>query len=535
MMKLRLGADLFVVVAALAAVSMLSACGSSEVEHKGNTVQTAPVDPCSRSAALVVGPADGPLYRTVAPFEHHDIERSNLFGNACSLQELGGGDAAQIAERIAPDDYFTPFNVVTRERNEVLLHGFGATAGEDGGGYVAMIDADTLEQRWRTRLIDAEPATQWSWPGMVTAHGNGFVYANYGNHFYKLDPADGVILAERVLPENPYGAVYNGFDVLPDGRLVTKGMESPFCPLLLVNSLIPYSVANELLRRALAVELFGGLACHLLLNQLPSTMLVLDPENLDVVAQETLPEPVAGRVTVREHDGATYIYITGSTTLYRYIYTGDGVQLDTTWGPVTYVQTGQGPAAAASFLDDFVILQNTGWARAGSVIAIDIHDAGRQFRIEPFELIPGVPVGPSFVLSKPSMDDDNNVVVALDNFALQLAAIRFDPASGFSVLWRKPVLSIAYSALVGPPQQREIVIPDQLQLGPITGDPLSGILQDRVLWIDLLSGEVVASSGPLDNLPAPGNIVTPGFNGRFYYPGASGGLHELSLRADDAR
>lgn len=519
-------------------LALFAACsGSSGIASPGDaplppTARPAidPDDPCPRSAALVTGPVAGPLYRSMAAFEHHDIERSNLFADACALQEMPGGDAPVIVDRIAPDNYATPFNAQTRERGELLLHGFGAKTSAPYGGYVAMLDAETLEQRWRTPLYDEEPASQWSWPGMVTAHGNGYLYAVYGNHFYKLDPADGAILAERVLPENPAGAVYNGFDVLPDGRLATKNMESPpLCPVSLASSLLPYNQLGQLQALLVGVELFGGLACHLLLNTLPSTMLVLDPERLDVVAELLLPEPVNGRITVREHDGGTYLYIAGKTTLYRYLYRDGALKLDDSWGPVTYAEPTQGPAAAASFLGDWVILQNTGYARSGSLIAINIHDASKQWRIEPFELVAGVPVGPSFVLSKPSVDGDNSVVAALDTFAAQLVAVKFNPDSGFQVLWRRPSLSIAYSALVGPPGQRQIVIPDQLQLGPVTGDAASGAGQDRVLWIDLLSGATVASSGPLSLLPAPGNIVTPGFRGRYYYPGFDGLLHELSL------
>jgi outer membrane protein assembly factor BamB len=508
-----------------------SACGNSQITeaNSGGNAAIGIADPCPRSAALTPGPSDGPLYFTVAPFEHHDGLRSHLFKHSCSLQELAGGSDIRIVDRDTPDSYLTPFNAATRNRDEILLHGFGAKAGEPIGGYVAMIDAETLQQRWRTPLYDNEPAYQWSWPGMVTAHGNGYVYADYGNRFYKLDPDTGPILAEQILPENPNGAVYNGFAVLPDGRMVTKNMESPLCPVALANMLIPYSLANELLGRAVGIELFGGLACHLLLNTLPSTMVILDPERLDIVAVEVLPEPMAGRVSVRSHDGHTYIYIPGSTNLYRYEYTGNGVALDQDWGPVPYVESGQGPAAAASFIDDFVILHNTGYLRAGSLFAVNIRDSSQQFRINPFELLPGVPLGPSFVLSQQSTDDDNNVVVALDTFALKIGAIHFDPETGFDVLWTRPTLSIAYSALIGPSEQRQIMVPDQLNLGPLTGDPLGSILQDRVLWLDLMTGAEVASSVPLDILPAPGNIVSPGFSGRFYYPGASGKLTELSV------
>lgn len=517
-------------------LGLLAACGGAGGGPSGiaanETHKLDAADPCPRSASLETGPSTGPLYHSVAPFEHHDIERSNLCRAACSLREMAAGQPIRIGERVAPDNYATPFNAQTRERGELLLHGFGSKADAPYGGYVAMLDAETLELRWRTPLYDPVPANQWSWPGMVSAHGNGYLYAVYGNRFYKLDPADGRILAERILPENPAGAVYNGFDVLPDGRLVTKNMESPeTCPVGTVNALIPYNLLGSLQPLLAGVQLFGGLACHLLLNQRPSTLVVLEPSSLDVVASLQLPEPMAGRVTVRAAGEEVHIYIPGATTLYRYGYRDGEVTLDESWGPVPYAEPGQGPAAAASFLGDWVILQNTGYLRAGSLFAVDTRDASRQWRAEPFELVPGLPLGPSFVLSKPSVDEDHQVVVALDTLALQLAAVHFDPEQGFEPLWRRPTLSIAYSALVGSPDQREIVIPDQLQLGPLTGDPADGLARDRVLWLDLLTGEEIASSGPLSLLPAPGNIVTPGFRGRYYYPGFDGLLHELSLES----
>lgn len=100
---------------------------------------------------------------------------------------------------------------------------------------------------------------------------------------------------------------------------------------------------------------------------------------------------------------------------------------------------------------------------------------------------PSSPVGGH--VAQQSTDDDNDVIVALDSFALQIGAIHFDPQTGFEVLWTRPTLSIAYSTLVGPSEQRQIVVPDQLQLGPLTGDALSGLAQDRVVWLDLFTGE----------------------------------------------
>jgi hypothetical protein len=44
-------------------------------------------------------------------------------------------------------------------------------------GPTAAVDPRTLEQRWRTRILDPTPAGQWSYPGVMLAHGIGFLYA----------------------------------------------------------------------------------------------------------------------------------------------------------------------------------------------------------------------------------------------------------------------------------------------------------------------------------------------------------------------
>ena len=56
---------------------------------------------------------------------------------------------------------------------------------------------DSLGERWRTRILDPSPPRQWSYPGVLAAHGNGFLYAIYGNVLVKLDPLTGATLARR--------------------------------------------------------------------------------------------------------------------------------------------------------------------------------------------------------------------------------------------------------------------------------------------------------------------------------------------------
>ena len=49
-----------------------------------------------------------------------------------------------------------------------------------------------------------------------------------------------------------------------------------------------------------------------------------------------------------------------------------------------------------------------------------------------------------------------------------------------------------------------------------------------MVWLSERTGREVARTKPLAPASAPGNIVTPGFDGRFYYLSGAGRLWELS-------
>jgi hypothetical protein len=74
--------------------------------------------------------------------------------------------------------------------------------------------------------------------------------------------------------------------------------------------------------------------------------------------------------------------------------------------------------------------------------------------------------------------------------------------SSHSSSWRSLVL----------PLNRQLVFTDYYKGG------------DHVVWIDGATGRVLARSPVLAHTPAPGNIVMPGFDGRFYYLGNGGQL-----------
>ena len=438
--------------------------------------------PCG---ALRPGPSNGPYYRTVAPFEHDNSARTQVFPAACPVT------SAHVSARQAQTDFTTPYIAVTRNRDQLYVYGYGADAATQGG-YVAGVDPRTLRQRWRTLIHDPSPPGQWSYPGVMLAHGNGFLYAVYGNILVKLDPDTGAVVHRRVLPEDPggTGAAYNGMIVLPDGNLALKKIERGPCT----------STASPL----------SGLQCALA-NQLPSLLVIVEPDRLHVTAEQDLGQTVLGRITY----GGGDIYIAGQSTLSRYRYARGRVRLDRSWGPVTYRTGAQTPGTGTGLLGDWVVVQ-TNFLPSGApltVTAVSTNDDHRVFRTEPF---PGQSM--SWIVSKAALDVANRTVVTHDTDAGQMAALRLDPRRGFRTRWRRPLSSLDFSALIGDPAHRQIVIADRRDTG------------ESVVWLDERNGREVARSATLSDVPAPGNIVTPGFDRRFFYVSARGALWELHAR-----
>jgi hypothetical protein len=244
---------------------------------------------------------------------------------------------------------------------------------------------------------------------------------------------------------------------------------------------------------------------------LPSRIVVVEPRRLRVLSSVAPPEPVTGRVTyARGH-----LYAVGRDSVFRFGYRHGRLALDRGWGPVTYRTGNQRPGTGPGLLGGFLVVQTNFLPAAEplTVTAVSIRDSHRVFRIRPFAGSSG-----SWIVSKPALDAANRTVVTHDTSAGRMAALRLDPRTGFHVRWRRNLSSLAFSALVGDAAHRQIVIPDSSAGG------------DSVIWLDEHSGRVRARSGVLAPVPAPGNIVTPGFGGRFYYLSGGGRLWELRPR-----
>ena len=147
--------------------------------------------------------------------------------------------------------------VVLRDPGEVfaLRH----TAGPDAVSWVERIDPVTLEPLARSVELAGGP----TWPGGIAAHANGSLYVVFGNHAHRLDASLNVVASKTLPRDKPY----NSFVILPDGSLVTKNF----------GGVLPFQAADT------AAEV-------------DTELVVLDPENLEIIADCVLPEASIARL-----------------------------------------------------------------------------------------------------------------------------------------------------------------------------------------------------------------------------------------------
>lgn len=143
--------------------------------------------------------------------------------------------------------------LVQRDVGQLYLQ--GAIIGPDSTAWVERIDPRTLEPIER---VDDLPAGPW-WPGGILAHANGDLYVTQGRWCHRLGPD----LSVRAARELPRDRPYNSLLALPDGTLVMKDMSS--------------------------------------LDEQPSQVLVLDPDDLAVLATHDLPEGSIARISADDH------------------------------------------------------------------------------------------------------------------------------------------------------------------------------------------------------------------------------------------
>jgi hypothetical protein len=312
-----------------------------------------------------------PWFPSLMAFEHYDSGRTKLFEQAHFTGSFTRANVVGI--RVSPDDYPTVYNVVYLSRGS--LFAFGGAYGADQGAtgtFVARVDPQTLQPIWSNQLINTVETDEWNYPGVLSALQDGLLYQIYGYRLAKLNPLNGNVLGQTELPTlaAPRDTSYNGLDGWPDGTLVAKSVyrqagceEQGFSAFLQCPN--PADVPN-------------------------SVVVAIDPGTLQIIDQVVVPEFIGGRITTTVFENQFYAYLTGQTTVFRYIYQGRRLTLDTSWNPGTVVLPGQSGPTAASVMNDWVIFATnaTPADTPQSVVAINQADASLQFSNQPFAAVP---------------------------------------------------------------------------------------------------------------------------------------------------
>lgn len=497
---------LWIVAAALVgAVAFLGCATTPPSEQLSVAVGEYPI-----SGSIETGTTDTGLYRSVTPFEHADTDRTHVypadFGGSMDSPEDNVVVARQFAGR-----YPAPYNIVTRDAHELFLYG-GTVAGLGGSdsAYLVKYDTRTGAVVWERTLRNTGELGEMIWPGLVTVHGNGDLYAIFSQQLARIDPDTGDIIHQVQLPL-PEGApaeniVYNGFTILESGLLVTKSFGRQ-------KGCTQDSPCEE--------AEFGPIPISL--------VVVIDPETLDVVAQYQLDEGSGGRVTSTNRDGRDFIFVPGTETIMLLEWDGEELSASAEWGPLLYMNEGQTLASAPIVMNDWIVFQTN--ARPSqvplSVVAVHMDDSERVLRIDPFA---DSRIPTSVIPSALTADPANNRIYAMDTGPGQIAAIDLVDESELSIAWIVDQRTVSHTSLVGPPNDRVFVASEleNVPLPVLLNRLDDGSLREQVVWRRASDGAELARS-ELMPIITPGVPVAPGFFGTWYFLRLDGVLTELSV------
>jgi hypothetical protein len=427
--------------------------------------------------------------------------------------EHGGSDRTSL---FAAPDPFASKTPGARSHNPALRGLWNVAEAQDGSLFalsgvlggpdlptVSRLAAADLAIDWHRALPLPPTEAKWNYPGAVTVHANGQVYAIYMTRLARLDPATGDVTATVDLPA-PNGlddTTYNGFIILEDGMILAKSHHRvPGCKAQGYRAFVECGVE--------------GVA--------PSALVLIDPETLRIVWTGTAPELIGGRITATRFRGQTYIYLAGHSLVHRMIYRKARLVTDPKWGPVRYREGEQTPGTAVVGFGDFVLIQNNAIPTRAplSLTAIAQGDASRSFAVQPFAQQADHWY---FMPSKMSTDWANRRVYTAAAYN-GLVALDFDPESGFSVAWQVAQPTGSFITLVGPRDRRVLIAGDA---SGASADALGAPQHTRegLVWRNAKDGNELHR---ISDLPRNfGLTLTPDRSGAVLFPTRSEGLFKL--------
>jgi hypothetical protein len=454
---------------------------------------------------ITPGPNDTDLYSTVNAAEHADYARSHIFEYAIFGGSLDEDASNQVIVRATAPVYPGAYNVVTRNPDEIFVY-YGVYGEVEGaiGPAVARLDANMLEEVWDTQLaVYDDNETAWNYPGVIGMHGNGTLIVVSGNTAAVLDPDTGDIINQVDLPqEDPALGSYNGFATTSDGTLFTKAL---------------FRSCDAIGSTALA---------NCLDTEETQTLLALDPVTLEIITQVELPVFSTGRIPIAVHDGIDYVYMPGISEVYRYRWENQSLVLDEDWGLVSVTEEDDLGAMAPNVIGDWAFVQvNTGTPKPMPVWAISTIDSSQRYMIQPFE---DIETRFSFNAAHGAFDTVSGMLYVADTGTGYASAIRFDPESGFELVWREEQTTSVFQQLIGTADERVVVTSHLLnfRLNPLKAT------NEQVVFRNAATGRELARTGNLPRMSQGANI-SPGFGGRMYFPAVDGKIYEISVQVEE--
>ena len=160
---------------------------------------------CAVAATAFAGEdSNPPWYPSLQAFEHYDSGRSHVFSQAQFRGSFDGPNTV-AAVRSAEGAYPSGYNTSYLNENEAFIQG-GSYGDVEGsiGPFVAKFDPQTLAPVWYTQLRNTVETGEWDYPGAMAIENDGCMYVVSGYRIFKVDPADGHVVATLTLPTMVY-------------------------------------------------------------------------------------------------------------------------------------------------------------------------------------------------------------------------------------------------------------------------------------------------------------------------------------------
>jgi len=463
---------------------------------------------CAKELACAEAlPAPG-YYSSINGAEIADAQRSGVFPCAIFTGSFDGPN--KVFAWRSQDAYQATSYLNNRKPGELFIVGGdnpGLKPPVAPGPYVAKVDATTGAQIWRTYLDNANVSGNFIATGNLNILANGKIVFAWANKIVLVDPDTGLILKTNTLPTGKAAVAdvnFKHLTIAPDGTLILKDQARP-------------TGCTEQGTIAIILCTQKGL------KSANSVIAAVDPNTIEVLDSVEMPEPAVTPHAITMFEGRIAIYIGANVNAYRYFWDPQTKKLsqDTTW-VVSAVQKGQSTGDAPTLMGDWIVIQTNGTGSkevASSLVAVNQHDPKKMTTIFPF--------GPlkkgefSFAPPKRQGDPENNMVYSEDAGIGKVAGVKLDPQTGeMKTVWLSDILSFGFQPVIGPKDKRVILLSSMKQnvaKEPIMDTVVTANYKEQLTWRDAATGRLLAESDYFEPM-SHGQLVTPGFGGRVYFP-----------------